>query len=155
MSDMVEGPKPGYLIIQMARLFRKAGETHLKALGIGTGQVPVIIALQGGGELAQKDLAVMAGVEQPTMAQLLSRMERDGMIVRSPSPDDARSALIRLSPAALEMLPEFTRRLNLMNELAVEGFSEFERLAFSAVAMRLIANLESKDTANAPSLSKP
>ena len=47
--------------------------------------------------LSQTALARWASVEQPTMANTLNRMERDGLIVRTPDPDDRRSALISLT----------------------------------------------------------
>jgi DNA-binding MarR family transcriptional regulator len=50
--------------------------------------------------MTQKDLAHLAQIEQPTMAQLLARMERDGLIRRSPNPQDSRSSLISLTPQA-------------------------------------------------------
>ena len=46
----------------------------------------------------------MTDVEQPSMAQLLARMERDGLITRTASPDDRRSSIVTLSPEAMQRL---------------------------------------------------
>ena len=55
----------------------------------------------------------MIGVEQPTMAALLARMERDGVVVRTPHPSDRRSSRFALSEAqqSLEALRSDTPML--------------------------------------------
>ena len=47
--------------------------------------LPVLRALVHGRALSQKDLAEQARVEQPTMAEMLVRMERDGVVEREPN----------------------------------------------------------------------
>jgi len=55
-------------------------------LGLAAAQLPVFGAVKAHGPLSQKDLAVLLRVEQPSMAQLLSRMERAGLIERKADP---------------------------------------------------------------------
>ena len=83
-----------------ARLFARAIDQRLKAIGVSSGQLPVFFALAGGKALTQKELARLAAIEQPTMASTLARMERDGLIERRPDPDDGRSSLVSLSAKA-------------------------------------------------------
>ena len=46
------------------------------------------------GELAQNELAMQLRIEPSTLVRVLDRMERDGWIVRRPSPQDRRKNII-------------------------------------------------------------
>ena len=59
--------------------------------------MPVLVTLKLGGVLSQSELARIARVEQPSMAQLLIRMEHDGVVKRLPDPVDGRSRLVSLT----------------------------------------------------------
>nr|WP_275410201.1 MarR family transcriptional regulator [Streptomyces sp. SID14478] len=63
-------------------------------------------ALAQGGAMSQKELARLARIEQPSMAQLLARMERDGLVERAPAPDDRRGSLISLTAVAGGTTPQ-------------------------------------------------
>ncbi|MBN9060602.1 MAG: MarR family transcriptional regulator, partial [Rhizobiales bacterium] len=92
----------GYMTNWAARLFARAIDRRLKPLGISSGQLPVFFALGGGAALSQRALTEVAAIEQPTMAATLARMERDGLVEKRPDPDDRRSTLVSLTPAAME-----------------------------------------------------
>src|SRR3546814_13833257 len=97
---------PGHLISLAARGFARLSEARLKPLGFGVGHLPVLVALQDGRASTQRDLARFARIEQPPMAQMLARMERDGLIRRATDPDDGRSSRITLTKAAEARLPD-------------------------------------------------
>lgn len=50
------------------------------------------------------DLAAAEGVAQPTMTQLVSRLERDGYARRSPSADDGRVVLVTVTSAGRRLV---------------------------------------------------
>ena len=83
----------GYLTNLAGRLLVRALERRIP--GGGAGPMPVFLALSDGKALPQKELARRAAVEQPTMAKMLARMERDGMLSGEPDPTDRRSTLLR------------------------------------------------------------
>src|ERR1700742_29238 len=97
---------PGHLISLAARGFARLSEARLKPLGFGVGHLPVLVALRDGEASTQRDLARFAECDHPPMAQMLPRMERDGLIERVPDPADGRSSRITLTPAAQARLPE-------------------------------------------------
>ena len=134
--------RPGYLFNRVAQLFRRSREARLREMGVGPGQVPVLMALRGGDALTQKALAALADVEQPSMAQTLARMERGGLVERAPDPKDGRSSLVRLTPAALANVPEVVEMLESTNARALAGFDDAERAALVALLRRVLANLE-------------
>lgn len=133
---------PGHLISLAARGFVRLSEARLKPLGFGVGHLPVLIALQDGRADTQRDLARFAKVEQPPMAQMLARMERDGLIQRTPDPADGRSSRIALTEPARMRLPKACSVLLDGNREALSGFTDEETKQFLNLLTRLISNLD-------------
>ena len=118
------------------------GEERFHALGLAIAQMPVLVALKDGSSLTQKELAELAQVEQPTMTHLLARMERDGLIRRTPNPHDKRNSLISLTPSALEKFPDARAVLLEGNAVALQGFTEQEIATLSQLLCRVMQNLD-------------
>jgi MarR family transcriptional regulator for hemolysin len=133
---------PGHLISLAARGFVRLSEARLKPLGFGVGHLPVLVALQNGRASTQRDLARFARIEQPPMAQMLTRMERDGLIQRSPDPADGRSSRITLTEIAAARLPNALAALLQGNREVLDGFTDKETRQLVALLTRLIANLD-------------
>jgi len=133
---------PGHLISLAGRGFARLSEARLKPLGFGVGHLPVLVALRDGRASTQRDLARFAKIEQPPMAQMLARMERDGLIARTPDPADGRSRSITLTEAAQARLPDAVAVLLAGNQEALSGFTDAETVQLAALLTRLIANLD-------------
>jgi DNA-binding MarR family transcriptional regulator len=133
---------PGHLVSLAARGFARLSEARLKPLGLGVGHLPVLVALRDGRADTQRDLARFARIEQPPMAQMLSRMERDGLISRTPDPVDGRSSRIALTEVAQQRLPEAIAVLLAGNQEALRGFTYSETRQLTALLRRVIANLD-------------
>ncbi|MFT8472557.1 MarR family winged helix-turn-helix transcriptional regulator [Acetobacter persici] len=105
----------GYMINWAARLFAREMDEALRPFGLMSGQLPVIFALADGKPQPQRELVRLAAVEQSTMAKTLARMERDGLIQRTPDPNDRRSAFISLSSVAVDRLPDISAAVAAIN----------------------------------------
>ena len=147
---------PGHLVSLAARGFARLSEARLKPLGFGVGHLPVLVALQDGRASTQRDLARFAKIEQPPMAQMLARMERDGLIQQTPDPADGRSNRITLTKVARARLPDAIAVLLRGNREVLRVFSDEEAGLLAALLTRLIANLDRvasvKASAHAPIL---
>src|SRR5277367_6894696 len=140
---------PGHLISLAARGFARLSEARLKPLGFGVGHLPVLVALRDGRADTQRDLARFAKIEQPSMAQMLVRMERDGLIRRTPDPADGRSSLDSLTETAEARLPDACTVLFQGNREALDGFTDEETAQLVSLLTRLTANLDSIGSAEA------
>ena len=133
---------PGHLIGLAARGFARLSEARLKPLGFGLGHLPVLVALRDGRASTQRDLARFARIEQPPMAQMLARMERDGLIERTSNPADGRSSRVTLTDVARTRMPDAVAALLQGNQEVLEGFTDEEAGRLVALLTRLIANLD-------------
>jgi DNA-binding MarR family transcriptional regulator len=133
---------PAALINIAARVFTRLNDRRLRPVGLTFAQVPVLAALGGADALSQKQLVTVARIEQPSMAQLLARMERDGLVRRSPSPDDGRVSLISLTESGLSKVEPVRSALFATSGHALRGFSDREIGVLLDLLGRLVANLD-------------
>jgi DNA-binding MarR family transcriptional regulator len=141
MTDTQE-TNPLKLIGRVARGFIRVADTDLREAGLATGQLPVLVSLKISKALSQAELARIAQVEQPSMAQLLGRMERDGLVERVDDPNDKRSRLISLTPLAARRLPKAKALMDGHTQQALAGFSQAEIEQLLALLARVNANVE-------------
>jgi MarR family transcriptional regulator, transcriptional regulator for hemolysin len=141
---------PGHLISLAARGFERLSELRLKPFGFGVGYIPVLVAVKEGKAQSQRDLARFARVEQPSMAQMLARMERDKLVRRTPDPEDGRSSRISLTQIAHARLPEACAVLFQGNREVLSDFTDEEAAQLIALLTRLITNLDRVINADAP-----
>lgn len=130
----------GYMTNWAARLFVRAIERRLT--GGNAGPMPVFLALQDGRAMTQTALAQQASVEQPTMANTLARMERDGLIERSPDPNDKRSALVRLSERGRARAEQAFASAMEVNGIAEQALSGEELKLYLGLVRRIVSALE-------------
>jgi len=95
-------------------------------------------------------LATKEGVSQPSMTQLIQRLERQGLVTRHADPDDGRVALVAITPAGQELLDDRTRtRRERLNVLLATLSSEEEFALWLAahvalpILHRLVQNADS------------
>lgn len=141
---------PGHLISLAARAFERLSELRLKPLGFGVGHLPVLVAVKEGKAQSQRDLARFARVEQPSMAQMLARMERDGLVRRMPDPEDRRSSRISLTEIARARLPQACATLFQGNREVLSDFTDEEAEQLVALLARLITSLDRVINAEVP-----
>lgn len=137
--------RPGHYFSRIARGLSRVGDARLRELGFATAQLPVLAALKDGGQLSQIELVRLAKVEQPTMAQMLTRMERNGLIKRIPDPADKRSSLISLTQKAIERLPAGRAVLRQGNADMTKGLSGEETDTLVSLLRRVLANVDAME----------
>jgi DNA-binding MarR family transcriptional regulator len=141
MAD-ADDANPMRLMGAIHRSFVRVVDGPLRELGFAAGQLVVLATLKRAGPQPQARLVRAAQVEQSSMAQLLARMERDGLVERVPDPSDGRSRLVNLTEGALRRLPRAKALMEDASARALAGFSDRERAQLIALLRRVHANLE-------------
>ncbi len=133
---------PGHVVNYLARLFARALYRRIGPHGVTRGQFPILLMLWEREGVTQTELAERLAVEQPTMANTLKRMERDGLIRRVPDREDRRQARVHLTPRGRKLEEALTASARETNAAALAGLRTEERTLFLDLARRMVANLE-------------
>ena len=141
MTESDPRSQPTYLINRSAKLLARICDERLRPIGFSVAQLPVLGALKQG-SLSQKELTRICEIGQPAMAQMLARMERDGLVRRALDPEDARSSLFSLTEKAREGLPEGRRILSEVKDEALAGLAARDVALLVAALQRVGRNLE-------------
>ncbi|WP_210275482.1 MarR family winged helix-turn-helix transcriptional regulator [Rhizobium sp. G21] len=120
-------------------------QDRLKTLGIAPAQFAVMLAIDQTGSPLQKDIVEALDQEQATVANTLARMERDGLVVRSPYEKDARVQKVSLTPRAKEIWSEALEKATELNELALSALTREERDSFILLMQKVIYKLRAEN----------
>jgi DNA-binding MarR family transcriptional regulator len=135
----------GYQVNHAARLFAQALHQRIAPLGVVPGQFAQLLALFEADGQTQRELCEQVGIEQPTMANTLQRMERDGLIRREPDPVDRRQARVLLSDRARDLERPLVAAARAVNATATRGLNTQDVAAVLTALTRIIDNLETDD----------
>ena len=80
------------------------------------------------------ELYAPEGVSQPAMTQLVSRLERDGLVVRAGHPSDGRVVMVRITDAGRELVHRRREVRDLRLAALLAELSPADRAAVVAVA---------------------
>jgi DNA-binding MarR family transcriptional regulator len=101
------------------------------------------------GPLRLTTLAAREGITQPSMTQLITRLERQGLVTRLPDPEDGRAALVGITQLGRDLIDDRkrVRRERLAELLATLSPEEANALWLAArvafpVMERLVTNAE-------------
>ncbi len=135
----------GYLINHLARIFAQALAREIGPIGLAPGQFMVLLELWREEGLTQRDLVGRLDVEQATLANTLSRMERDGLIRRKPHPVDGRAQSIHLTDRARRLEAPATKAADGINRRMLAELTAEDRQRFLAAMRRVIAAAGEED----------
>ena len=135
-----------FWVNRASRLLVRDADARLRSFGSGlaTSYVTVLRALADGTPQSQKELAQAAGVEQPSMAETLLRMERAELVQREPNPDDRRETLVSLTRRSRARLPKAMASLIEGERDATAGLSDAESALLRELLKRVVRNLEAR-----------
>ncbi len=133
---------PGYLINHLARLFVSALQKEIKPLGLTTGVFPIMVHLWERDGLSQKELVQQVGIEQATMANTLTRMERDGLITRRRDSSDKRMQHIWLTIRGRNLREPALEKAMKQNASVLAGLSQQEQQQIVFLISKAIRSIE-------------
>ena len=102
----------------------------------GQGRILALLRLTDG--VATKDMAQIIGVRVSSLNESLAKLEREGLVKRTPSEEDKRIMLVSLTDKGRKLTPKEDKLPNLL----FDGFSPDELAAFEGYLDRIVANLE-------------
>lgn len=129
----------GYLTNHLARLFAHALHGRIAPLGLAPAQFMTLLELWESDGLTQVELVSRLDVEQATMANTLTRMERDGLIRRAPHPDDRRARLVFLTDRARALRKPAIEAAQAVNSDMLDPLNAEERDVLVDLLARMVS----------------
>ncbi len=140
----------GYLVNLAGRLFAKGLDRRLAAYGVTIGQFPLLLILWEEERLTQSEIARRIDIEQPTVANTLKRMERDGLVTTAPDPAHSRRVLISLTERGRALEPALKDEARQVNARATIHLTPAEVAELRATLHSLIVALDPERTEERP-----
>ena len=97
MDDAPDGWPLGRLLSAAARAVERDWDERLRAIGLPHAALIVIDIVIRTGPTGADTLARTARVQPQTMSRTLERLERDGLVERSPHPADRRRRVVTVT----------------------------------------------------------
>jgi MarR family transcriptional regulator, transcriptional regulator for hemolysin len=131
----------GYWVALTSHTMRRALDAELAREGITLRQWEVLAWIALAGEISQVELAERLGIEAPTLAGVLARMERDGWLERYCCPHDRRRKRIRATEKAEALWNRMVECCRRVRAVATTGITPTEIAQFRSVCERIRQNL--------------
>ncbi len=110
--------------------------------GVSSGYRRVLFVLAHRDGITQSELTRFAHVSAPSVSVTVEKMEREGLLVRTPDDKDARQLRLSLTEAGLALDKKIIECIKLAEKEALEGFDESECEKLKAFLVRISDNLE-------------
>ena len=128
----------GYLI-RRAQQRHVAAWTRIASPEISSVQYTILVVLDQRGEASQRELCDAADLDRSTIADLVGRMERKGLIARRRDPRDARRNTVTLTDAGRVERERLRPLVDQVQEALVASMSPQDRAALRVGLQALLA----------------
>src|SRR5215510_2098856 len=114
----------GPLLHGTARAWRLKLDERLKPMGMSQAKWRTLLHLSiAPGTLTQTEIAERLGIEEPSLATLLHRLENEGWIARKSSPRDRRCKMVLLGRRAQNVISEISAAAEELRHELLEDIS--------------------------------
>ena len=124
-------------LARTARRLRQEAGTDLSP-----SQASALATIEHHGPLTPSELASRERIQRPTAARLLGRLEESGLVTRTASLDDKRSALIAITPAGSALLATVRTRKDAFLSERLDALGAEDRATLERAAALLEGMLE-------------
>ncbi len=139
----------GPLLHGTARAWRLKLDERLKPLGLSQARWRTLLHLSLASEpVTQAELAARLGVEEPTLVNLLHRLEEAGWVKRVNSAQDRRCKTVKLQPRARRVIDRIDSTANQLRHELLTGISPGELQACVRVLEKIRQRAEHASTGN-------
>jgi DNA-binding MarR family transcriptional regulator len=135
-----QGPV-GYTLAEATRAHRAQLQRRMERLGLYLGQELLVVDIHQHPGTTQAELVQRIGIEQPTIAKAITRMERTGFVERAADPRDRRVTLLRLTERGEAVVQSVLAAWAEVDSAATSGLTETEARELTRLLNRIRDNL--------------
>ncbi|MBU1247604.1 MAG: MarR family transcriptional regulator [Proteobacteria bacterium] len=140
--EFVYKQSPAYLVNVLSRLFNQSLSARLATHKTTPAQLPVLLSLWQKDGQTQSELCKRMRIEQPTLANTLSRMVRDKLIKKVPDTNDRRQINIFLTARGRDLKPVLTASALEVHKTAMRGITDSGLETMLLMFNKIISNLD-------------
>jgi MarR family transcriptional regulator, transcriptional regulator for hemolysin len=133
----------GFLLNDTSRLMRQSFERRIAGIGlqITPGEARALIYVAANEGARQNVIADRMGVEPMTVCGYIDRLEKIGLVSRTPDPSDRRAKNLRTTDAADAMITAIRAEAKVVVEQAQAGLDAATRSMLTAALKQVRGNL--------------
>lgn len=133
----------GLVLVEMAHKWRRVLDGRLRPKGMSQATWRTLLFISHAeSDPLQKDIAIAAGIEGPSLVRLLDALERDGLIERRVVPTDRRGKTVHLTPAGGTTVRDLQSVADDVRARLLEGIPEDQLIACMGVFEAIKRNAE-------------
>ena len=132
MRTTSETELAGRLRLTIARTARRLRQEA--GIELSPSLTAALATVERHGPLTPSELAARERIQRPTATRVLARLEEEGLVARTPDPQDRRSILVSATPAAQALLADLRTRKTLFLARRLEHLSPDERATLDRAA---------------------
>ncbi|MCT4611583.1 MAG: MarR family transcriptional regulator [Pelagimonas sp.] len=134
-----------YLMNRIMGRYNASLREEMTDLGLTVPKMRVIAILAVMDGLLIGELTVYAVVEYSTLSRTLDGLEKDGLVRRSPDPDDQRATRIHLTDAGRETFEQLWPSMANAHAQMFQGIEDDEHRAFVGTLTKILKNIRKHD----------
>jgi MarR family transcriptional regulator for hemolysin len=143
---MSDGETFGHLLHGTARTWRQKLDERLKPVGLSQAKWRTLMHLSLSEDpLTQAEIAGRLGVEEPTVVNLLHRLEKEGWITRNSSPHDRRCNMVLLGRRAQRVIAQINATADKLRHELLAGIPQADLQTCMKVLARVRKRAEKND----------
>src|SRR5215467_3782576 len=136
----------GQLVHGTARAWRQELDARLKPMGLSQAKWRTLMHLSMAGDaLTQAEIAARLGVEEPTVVNLIHRLEKEEWITRNNSPRDRRCKMVLLGRRAQRVIGRINSSAETLRDELMAGIPTSDLQTCMKVLARIRQQAEKTD----------
>jgi DNA-binding MarR family transcriptional regulator len=128
-------------LLRLGRELRR----EARAVGISPEQVALLVAIKYTPGIGIRSLAAQERISPPALTKHVDRLERDGLVARTPSPDDGRRIGLALTEEGQRVLRRVRSRRTAWLATRLRGLSDEDLAAVEAAIEPLSRMLKEEE----------
>lgn len=132
-----------YRLARLAEVVSQAtAQVYSERFGLMRDEWRIVAALAGQAAMKTTRLMECSTLDKMRVSRAIARLEANGLIVRTPDPEDGRAWLVELQPAGIALYKKIEPMVQAREEFLLSALSESERVAFSAAMDKVYSRAE-------------
>jgi DNA-binding MarR family transcriptional regulator len=146
---------PSHLLHRAQQIAANESAAALTAAGITLRQFSVLAALSGNDGVSQSDLVNATGIDRSTLADMVARMERAGLIKRVASKTDKRAKVVSLMAKGKKAYEKALPAVEKADEAIFDALPKTKQSALVGGLKDMVAEADKAEAAPAPKAAAP